>query len=1021
MQSDYKKLKHLFLRQSYLDSWEDYEKSIRQESYIRWDYVILTASNEEQAEAYRSQIQYRLDNGLLPLATKYAVLPDPDGKRVGSGGATFHVLKYIAEQDEPCTADHFAGKRILVIHSGGDSKRVPQYSACGKLFSPVPRELPNGCSSTLFDEFIIAMSGIPSRIKEGLLVLSGDVLLLFNPLQLDFQYRGAAAISIKEHVDTGKDHGVFLNDGKDHVDRFLHKQSVEQLRSLGAVNEQDYVDLDTGAVMMDRDLLNALYGLISTDGRVDPVKFKEFVNEKARISFYGDFLYPLAQKSTLEQYYREAPEGSFTEELYNCRTKLWDTLHRFRMKLLCLSPAEFIHFGTTAELLQLMASSISDYEFLDWNSCVMTNVPDSVSYSAHNCLIEHTARIGKGSYLENSYLMGQTVVGAGSIVSGLTLKNVTLPDHVVLHGLSLTGGQYVARIYGVTDNPKGTLDAGASFLKTNLPEFLERNHLTQSDLWSGEEPYLWFANLYPVCDTMEEAVQQALILYRMAAGEASFEETADWKSRKRLSLCSSFNAADVRSIIPWIEGLKDRILAEKFSERLTRGVYYKDALRVFGINGIRQSQFEILMDLAERAEFSLKIRIYYALSRFMKEHGIVFGEYTYDKVESLCFETIQKVIYENAIAQIKNSDHYHICKDQVDVHLPVRVNWGGGWSDTPPHCNECGGTVLNAAVKLKGNYPIQITLKRLPDYHIEFESQDIGVYGTVTETKDIQNCHDPFDPFALHKAALIACGVIPLVGECDLQEHLQKLGGGIYLSTQVIGVPKGSGLGTSSILSGACVKGIFEFLGQELTDNELYGFVLCMEQIMSTGGGWQDQVGGITPGVKFITTEPGIDQDIRVERVHLSKKTKRELNERFALIYTGQRRLARNLLRDVVGGYIGSRPESIRALHEIQRLAVLMKFELERENVDGFVELLDQHWELSKQLDQGSTNTCIDQIFLSCEDLIDARFIAGAGGGGFLQVMMKKGVTHEQLRERLRGVFQDSGVDVWDCEVLYND
>ena len=67
---------------------------------------------------------------------------------------------------------------------------------CGKLFSPVPRELPDGRGSTLFDEFLISMAGVPARFKEGMLVLSGDVLLLFNPLQIDAQFRGAAAISI---------------------------------------------------------------------------------------------------------------------------------------------------------------------------------------------------------------------------------------------------------------------------------------------------------------------------------------------------------------------------------------------------------------------------------------------------------------------------------------------------------------------------------------------------------------------------------------------------------------------------------------------------------------------------------------------------------------------------------------------------------------------------------------------------------------------------------------------------------
>ena len=99
------------------------------------------------------------------------------------------MMKYIREQEPDCK-NPFEGKRILVIHSGGDSKRVPQYSAMGKLFSPVPRELPNGRASTLFDEFIIGMSGVPSRFREGMLVLSGDVLLLFNPLQIDASFMG---------------------------------------------------------------------------------------------------------------------------------------------------------------------------------------------------------------------------------------------------------------------------------------------------------------------------------------------------------------------------------------------------------------------------------------------------------------------------------------------------------------------------------------------------------------------------------------------------------------------------------------------------------------------------------------------------------------------------------------------------------------------------------------------------------------------------------------------------------------
>ena len=72
----------------------------------------------------------------------------------------------------------------------------------------------------------------------------------------------------------------------------------------------------------------------------------------------------------------------------------------------------------------------------------------------------------------------------------------------------------------------------------------------------------------------------------------------------------------------------------------------------------------------------------------------------------------------------------------------------------------------------------------------------------------------------------------------------------------------------------------------------------------------------------------------------------------------------------------------------------------------------------SRKVDAGSTNTLIDQIFLSIEDLIDAKMVCGAGGGGFLQVILKKGVQKADVHKRLKDVFQDNPVDVWDCEII---
>ena len=293
----------------------------------------------------------------------------------------------------------------------------------------------------------------------------------------------------------------------------------------------------------------------------------------------------------------------------------------------------------------------------------------------------------------------------------------------------------------------------------------------------------------------------------------------------------------------------------------------------------------------------------------------------------------------------------------------------------------------------------------------------MDVHGEFDAIEPLQSVGDPYDPYVLQKSALLACGIIPSAGG-NLKDVLTRLGGGIWMDTEVTGVPQGSGLGTSSILAAACAKALFQFANIPYQEDDLYSTVLCMEQIMSTGGGWQDQVGGVTDGIKYITSAPGLKQDIHVDHVKLSKATVSELNDRFILIYTGQRRLARNLLRDVVGRYIGNEPDAVYALNEIQRVAALMRFELERGHVDDFALLLSHHWNLSKMIDAGSSNTLIDQIFDSIEDLIDGRMVCGAGGGGFLQVVLKKGVSKDQLQSRLKEVFFDTEINVWDCKLI---
>ncbi len=949
----------LFEQQSYRDALEYYLGALGNEKIPVWDYVILTASNEAQAKAYEVQIAHRLENKQIPAGTHYAVIPDLDGLRVGSGGATFSCIKYIYDH-----AGGFAGQKVLVIHSGGDSKRVPQYSACGKLFSPVPRLLPDGRRSTLFDEFMIGMSTVASRISEGMLVCSGDVLLLFNALQIDFYGAGAAALSIKENVETGKNHGVFLSDERGNVGSFLHKQTVETLHSLGAVDNRGNVNIDTGAVILRSDLLADLYRLIDTED-----KYRAFVNDRARISFYADFLYPLASGSTLEQFYHEKPEGDFTEELQQCRTALWNVLSPYHMKLIRLSPASFIHFGTTRELLHLMTVGMDEYSFLGWSSTVNSNLAPQ-KFAVSNSYVSRRATVGEGSYIEDSRIHRSSTVGVGCVISGVTLTGETVPAGTVLHGLKLNDGRFVCRMYGVSDNPK-------------------ENKLFGKDI--GEP--LWTAKLYPICDTIEDAVAKTV------SGDRSGE---------MVSLMESFNQADVTAILPWQENLHEQVVAEAILEHIDNGVPAEEVKALYPHIHVHTEAY--LLDKAQRQdihcldEFSKLVRIYSYLWKLTGKSA--YGD--------LCFKTICDATLHAAMEGVKYETGYTLAQDVV-VRLPVRVNFGGGWSDTPPYCMENGGTVLNAAISLNGQLPIEVTVKKLDEPVITLASTDIGSYKEFCDMAELQDCRDPSDPFALHKAALIACGVIPADEPVSVEALCQRLGGGMYMNTRVIDIPKGSGLGTSSILAGACVKALLEAMGVQASDDEVFERVLCMEQLMSTGGGWQDQVGGILPGVKMVSTTPGLSQKIVCTPLRISQETLAELNERFAVIYTGQRRLARNLLRDVVGRYISNDKTSIEAHYNIQRLAVLMRFELEKGNIDGFAKLLTEHWYESQRIDAGSTNTCIDQIFSTIDDLVAGKMICGAGGGGFLQVVLKKGISRDMLRARLLDVFQDSGVDVWDC------
>jgi hypothetical protein len=123
-----------------------------------WTAVVITASSNRQAERYRWEIRRRETGGKIPTSVTYMVVPDIGDRRIGSGAATLNAVRALTRQllfadaVTPPTielADWWSRQRVVVIHSGGDSRRLPQYSRSGKLLSAVPVTTPWGEPSTV--------------------------------------------------------------------------------------------------------------------------------------------------------------------------------------------------------------------------------------------------------------------------------------------------------------------------------------------------------------------------------------------------------------------------------------------------------------------------------------------------------------------------------------------------------------------------------------------------------------------------------------------------------------------------------------------------------------------------------------------------------------------------------------------------------------------------------------------------------------------------------------------------------
>ena len=338
--------------------------------------------------------------------------------------------------------------------------------------------------------------------------------------------------------------------------------------------------------------------------------------------------------------------------------------------------------------------------------------------------------------------------------------------------------------------------------------------------------------------------------------------------------------------------------------------------------------------------------------------------------------------------KMKKIDHARLAKlrrRSVRVTAPVRIDLAGGWSDTPPICYAEGGTVLAAAVRLDGKRPVEVTVRERADRFIKVVSKDLGKRRLLKSAAEIADHHDPHDWCALVKSALTVTGF-----------EFGSRGLDITISADL---PKGSGMGTSSILGAATVAAL---LGRVDVD-EVGELTLRLEQEMRTGGGWEDQFAGLTGGLKLLKSKPGQPQKIVSTRLPVENtKFGKQLKERSLLYFTGQKRMARNVLRRVLGFY-AENPHNfgkilISAVKQGAEEAVAA---VKRGDIDAFAQCVNGYWRDKKLLDSGSTNERVEEIIARIKPYTAAVSLAGAGGGGFMYILAKSNAAVKHIRAEL--------------------
>ena len=820
---------------------------------------------------------------------EYFCTCDPVGHRLGSGGGTAWLLQeaYRNEKGEvksEACSDFEAWlsqeKRIL-IHAGGQSKRLPSYAVSGKVLMPLPvfrwergQRLSQDLLSVQLPLYEQMMQMAPDSIHT--MVVSGDVLIRATQPLLSIPEADVVCYGLWLDASVAKNHGVFVSDRRTPsvLKQMLQKPSVQTLADL----QRDHFYMTDIGVWLLSDKAVALLMHRSNGKEYD---------------LYSEFGCALGTTPTLDD-----PE-----------------LRALNVAIVPLNGGEFYHFGTSKEIisstlrLQNLVNDQREIMHLDRKphpSIFVQNAITKIPFTEENSNI----------WIENSFIGPKWHLTHDNVVTGVPEND-----------------------WEITLEPGECIDV----VPVGEKDFETRRYRIDEPLNSNE-------------------VAERANLRRLFSQRQTFRKQ-NWRAMAKNWRHSVFYQLDLA-----------------------------DAVETF-------QKYQIPLPEALPEDAPLMTRIHNAMFR---------GES--DKAFALLRQGLTQRDGSLGAGNIDPKEpSLCVSSDQIVWgRSPVRIDIAGGWTDTPPYCLMEGGNVINFAIELNGQPPLQAYIKPSGEYRIVLRSIDLGAMEVVETNEQLTDFMHVGSPFSIPKAALVLAGFGKMRDEefgvrndaHSLSSQLQAFGSGIEI-TLLSAIPAGSGLGTSSILAATVLGALSDFCGLGWDKNEIGHRTLMLEQMLTTGGGWQDQFGGVLGGVKLLQTGRGFDQSPQVRWLPNDIWTQPEYKACHLLYYTGITRTAKQILAEIVRRMFLNHHEELHLLREMKEHTMTMYEAIQRNDFQKMGRLVRKTWQQNQMLDSGTNPPAVAALTDLIDDLCLGYKLPGAGGGGYLYMIAKDPEAAARIKQIL--------------------